>query len=139
MCSILPINTLRLDQSDIGFIDQARGLQAIARALAKHVVAGHPLELSVHQWHEAVECRTVAATARGRIYGCSRTSAGGRDGSMGSCSASLACEVTDCQEEGLSLEDRKSRATGPNLTRQVIVMRACHRRNVVLVQRQMET
>ena len=48
MGAVLPVHALVIDQPHVGFVDQRRGLQAVAGALALHVVARQAVELVVH-------------------------------------------------------------------------------------------
>jgi hypothetical protein len=48
MGAILPPHALVIHQTQVSFIDQRRGLEAVAGALAPHVTAGQAVELIIN-------------------------------------------------------------------------------------------
>src|SRR5688572_13086606 len=62
MGAVLPVNALVIDQPQVGFVDQGRGLQAVAGALAPHVVVRQTTEFVVDDRHQEGE-RTLISVA----------------------------------------------------------------------------
>ena len=60
MSSILPLYLANIDQAQPGLIDEGRGLQAVAVALAFHVPAGKAAKFAVDDRCELIESRGVA-------------------------------------------------------------------------------
>ena len=78
MGAILPLHALIIHQAPVGFIDQGRGLEAVAGALMFHVAARQTVELVVNDGGQPVEGALVSAApgaqepadiARGGIAG----------------------------------------------------------------------
>jgi hypothetical protein len=55
MCAILPGHLLYIDEPQIRFVHQCRGLKGMARALVAHVVVGQAAQLVVEQRRQAVK------------------------------------------------------------------------------------
>src|ERR1035437_7203573 len=70
MGSILPLHALIIHQAHVGFIDQGRGLEAVAGALAFHVAARQAVELVINDGGQPVERAlvSVAPGAEKRAY-----------------------------------------------------------------------
>jgi hypothetical protein len=51
----LPPRLFLVHQPEVGFMDERRGLQRMARTLAAHVTLGHPAQLPIDERHEFVE------------------------------------------------------------------------------------
>ena len=64
-CAILPADVIDLDQPQIGFVDERRGLQGVPRTLPAHVPDRQPAQFGVNQWDEPVE-RVGLAPAPGK-------------------------------------------------------------------------
>ena len=62
MGAVLPVHALVIDQPQVGFVDQRRRLQAVAGALAPHVVVRQTTELVVDDRHQEGE-RTLIPVA----------------------------------------------------------------------------
>ena len=60
MRAVLPLHPLVVDQADVGFVDQRRGLEAVIGSLAPHIPVGEPAEFGVHDGCQRVECAVVA-------------------------------------------------------------------------------
>ena len=57
MGAVLPLHALVIDQPQVGFVDQRRRLQAVAGALALHVVVRQTTEFVVHDRRQQSERR----------------------------------------------------------------------------------
>ena len=62
--AILPLHALVIHQAHVGFIDQGRGLQAVAGALALHVVACQAVEFLIDDGGQPFE-RALVSVAPG--------------------------------------------------------------------------
>jgi len=62
--AVLPLHTFVVDQSQVGFVHQRRGLQAVASSLAFQVVVRQTVELVVHDWGQLRE-RALVPVASG--------------------------------------------------------------------------
>jgi hypothetical protein len=60
VCAILPPHARVVGQAQIGFVHQGGGLQAVASALAAHVVAGETVQLAVHDGRQCLKGALVA-------------------------------------------------------------------------------
>ena len=89
--AVLPLHALRVDQPEIGLVDERRGLQAVPGALAGQAVTRDAMELGVHGLHELLERSAVAAAPcleqLGDVDG-TLGAPGGRHGS-GNCSEEM--------------------------------------------------
>jgi hypothetical protein len=61
MRAILPPHLARINQPQIGLVDQRRGLQRVARLLAVHVVSGQSAQLFINQRHELLQRQLIAS------------------------------------------------------------------------------
>jgi hypothetical protein len=52
-----------IDQTDIGFMDQGRGLKRVARSLVAQIAAGQPAQFCVYERHRLVDRRLIPLTA----------------------------------------------------------------------------
>src|SRR5437773_1748400 len=59
MGAILPLHALVIHQAHVGFIDQGRGLEAVAGALAFHVALRQTVELVINDGGQPVECASI--------------------------------------------------------------------------------
>src|SRR5437867_6188264 len=59
MGAILPLHALVIHQAHVGFIDQGRGLEAVAGALAFHVALPQTVELVINDGGQPVECASI--------------------------------------------------------------------------------
>ena len=64
MGAVLPLHALVVDQPHVGFVDQRRGLQAVAGALALHVVVRQTVEFVVHDRRQPGERALVPVAPR---------------------------------------------------------------------------
>jgi hypothetical protein len=62
MHAVGPRDRLAVDESDEGFIDERRGLQAVPDALARHAAASDAMELLMDQRDQVLEGALVALT-----------------------------------------------------------------------------
>ncbi len=62
--AVLPVHALVIDQPQVGFVDQGRGLQAVAGLLALQVVVRQTVELVVHNRGYPSESALVAVGPR---------------------------------------------------------------------------
>jgi len=84
--SILPLHALVIYKAHIGFVDESRGLEAVAGALAPHVAAGQAVELLINDGREFFQGGLIAfapgaqqlgnATSRRRFLLCGFLHAG---------------------------------------------------------------
>ena len=65
MRAILPLHARVVGQAHIGFVDQGGRLQAVARALATHVVAGQTMQLGIDDGRQPASNRMLVAVAPG--------------------------------------------------------------------------
>ena len=70
MSAILPLHALVIHQAHIGFVDQGRGLQAVAGTLTIHVTARQAVELVINDGGQRFERALVpvAPGAQQRAY-----------------------------------------------------------------------
>src|SRR5215213_5272985 len=59
MGAVLPVHALVIDQPQVGFVDESRGLQAMAGALAPHVVVRQTTEFVVDDRHQEGERKLI--------------------------------------------------------------------------------
>ncbi len=59
MRTILPLHPLAVDQAQVGFMDQGRGLQAMSGSLAPHVMMREAAEFRIDDWDQVFECIVV--------------------------------------------------------------------------------
>ena len=64
MGAVLPVHALVIDQPQVGFVDQGRGLQAVAGALAPHVVVRQTTEFVVDDRHQEGERKLIPVAPR---------------------------------------------------------------------------
>jgi hypothetical protein len=50
----------RIDETQIGFVDERRGLKRVADAFAGHIAMGQEMKLVVHQRHQPIQRLRVA-------------------------------------------------------------------------------
>ena len=65
MRAVLPIHTALIDEPQIRFVYESRGLQSMAYALFVKLSSRDQAQLRVHEWDELAECRRVALTPFG--------------------------------------------------------------------------
>ncbi len=53
--AVLPPHAARIDQAQIGLVDERRGLQRVAGTLSRHVAMREPVEFVVHQRHQPIQ------------------------------------------------------------------------------------
>ena len=58
--AVIPLNISLIDETDKCFVDQRRGLQRMAPALAVHIVMGQTMQLAVNQRRQMVESCLVS-------------------------------------------------------------------------------
>ena len=70
MCAILPVHALVIDQAHVGFIDQGRGLETVAGALAFHVAPRQAVQFVINDGGQPLERAliSVAPGAQERAY-----------------------------------------------------------------------
>jgi hypothetical protein len=59
--AVLPVDPLNLDEPQIGFVHEGRGLQRMTRPLMAHMPPREPAQLVVDQRHEPVERSRLTA------------------------------------------------------------------------------
>ena len=64
MRSVLPLDSVHVNEPDVRFVDQRRGLERVVRSLAPHVALGQGVELLVDERNELVEGRFVTVAPR---------------------------------------------------------------------------
>ena len=57
---IVPGDVPGIDQPDVGFVHQRRGLEAVPRSLAGHAAPGDAMELAVHERNQPLQGSLVA-------------------------------------------------------------------------------
>ena len=62
--AVLPLDSVHIDQTDVGFVDECRGLERVVGALASHVAPGQCVELLVDERNELVEGRFLTLAPR---------------------------------------------------------------------------
>ena len=66
MGAVLPVHALVVDQPQVGFVDQGRRLQAVAGALAPHVVVRQTTEFVVDDRHQEGERKLIPVAPRSK-------------------------------------------------------------------------
>jgi hypothetical protein len=59
MSAVLPPDSVLVDQSEVGFMDQRGGLQGVVTILVPHEVAGKAMQLALNQGNQPIERRLV--------------------------------------------------------------------------------
>ena len=62
MHSIVPLDRLPVDETDIGFVDERGCLQAVPHALSRHAALRDPVELLMDERNQPLESSLVALT-----------------------------------------------------------------------------
>jgi hypothetical protein len=62
MGTILPFHLIAIDQPEVSFMDQGRGLEAMAGSFAPHVVMRKTAEFGVNDGDQAFERIQITAT-----------------------------------------------------------------------------
>jgi hypothetical protein len=62
MHSIVPLDRLPVDETDIGFVDERRCLQAVPHALSRHAALRDPVELLMDERDQSLEGTLVAVS-----------------------------------------------------------------------------
>lgn len=57
--AIVPVDAFDVDQTNVRFVDECRGLQRVAGALVPHVPVRQTAQLLVDERGEAIECREI--------------------------------------------------------------------------------
>ena len=60
MHSIVPLDRLPVDETDRGFVDERRCLQAVPHALSRHAALRDPVELLMDERNQSLESSLVA-------------------------------------------------------------------------------
>ena len=55
MCPVLPAHPFEIDQAQIRFVHQRRGLERVVFALATHVPTRQSVQLRVNERHQLIE------------------------------------------------------------------------------------
>jgi hypothetical protein len=58
--SVLPADVLHVEQTDVGLVDERRGLQTMADSFARHEVARNPMQLGVDDRDQMLQRFVVA-------------------------------------------------------------------------------
>jgi hypothetical protein len=66
--AVLPPDVLRVDEAQIGFVDEGRRLEAVAGALAGHAALRDAVELLFYAWYEPPEGRFIALPAGTYVF-----------------------------------------------------------------------
>ena len=62
MGAVLPGDLLRINQPEVGLVDQRRGLQGVSGAFLPHKTFGNAAQFGVHEWNEAFQGRRITVT-----------------------------------------------------------------------------
>ena len=60
MCTVVPCNILRVDQPEIGLVDEHGCLEAVTRALSRHAALRDPVQFLVDERNQSLEGSLVA-------------------------------------------------------------------------------
>jgi hypothetical protein len=60
MRTVLPLDALYVDQLQVGFVDERRGLQTVPGALPRHTSPCDPMQLTLDERDQPLECRIIA-------------------------------------------------------------------------------
>ena len=60
VCTVAPRDILRVDQPEIGLVDEDRGLEAVTRALSRHAALRDLVEFPVDERNQSLEGTLVA-------------------------------------------------------------------------------
>jgi hypothetical protein len=58
--SVVPLDALDVDESQIGLVDEGGWLERVSTALMAHVLTRDPPQFLVHEWNELIEGGLIA-------------------------------------------------------------------------------